>query len=105
MKSVLPNPWPGKLNVRTVMNTFGDCLENFHVERGSTPVIPIVLVLIITDDTVCSFESGQLDGGRLGYPGNNLTGIERENRRIRIDGIGIEYFWKVRRLEDWFGEV
>ena len=93
------------MNRRTVVNTFGDCLENFYIERGSAAVVPIVLIFIVADDALCPFKSRQLDSGGLGYPWNDLTGIERENRRIRIDGVGVKYFRKVHGLEDGVGKV
>ena len=90
---------------RTVVNTFGDRLEDFDIERGSAPVVPIILIFIVADDALCPFKSRKLDSGGLGYPGNDLTGIERENGRIRVDGVWVKYFRKVHRLENGVGEV
>jgi len=87
------------------VNTFGNCLENFDIERGSASVVSIVLVFVVTDYALCPFGSRELDGDRFGYPGNNLTGIERENGGIRIDGVGVEDFREVRGFEDGFGKV
>jgi len=89
----------------TVVDTFGNRLKNFDIERGRTTVISIILVFVITGDTLCPFRRRQLDGGRLGYPGNDLTGIEGEDGWVRIDGVSVEYFWKVRGLQNGFGEV
>ena len=90
---------------RTVVNAFGDRLENFNVKRGSAPVVPIVLVFVVADDAPCTLESRKLDGGGLGYPRNNLTGIEGENGRVRIDRVGVKYFRKVHGFKDRLGEV
>lgn len=87
------------------MNAFGDCLENFDIKRSSATVVSIVLVFVVTDDAVCPFRSRELDSGRFGYPGNNLTGIERENGGIRIDVVGVKYLRKVRGFEDGLGKV
>jgi len=90
---------------RTVVNTFGNCLENFDIEHGSTTVVSVVLVFAVTDYALCPFGSRKLGGGRFGYPGDNLTGIKRENGGIRIDGVGMEYFREVHGFEDGFGKV
>lgn len=31
----------GRGGGQTVMNSFTDCLEDFHVKRSSTPIIPV----------------------------------------------------------------
>lgn len=90
---------------RTVVNPFGNRLENFDVKRGSATVVPVVLVFFVADDAVCSFGSRKLDGGSLGYPRNDLSGIEREDGPVSVDGIGIQDFWEVHGLENRFGEV
>ena len=87
------------------MDTFGDRLEDFYIQRGGASVVPIVLVFVVTDNAFCPFRSCELDGGRLGYPWNDLTGIERENGRVRIDGIRIQNFRKIDGFEDRLGEV
>jgi len=51
------------------------------------------------------FGSCELNGGRLGYPRNDLAGIERENGGVRVDGVRVEYFQEIDGFEDWFGEV
>lgn len=93
------------LTGRTVVDTFGDRLENFNIERGRATVVPVVLVLVVAGDTVCPFGSRELESGRPGYPGNNLTGIEGENGRVRIDGVVVENFRKIHGLEDRLGKV
>lgn len=85
-----------ELSGRTVVNTFRDRLENLDIERSSATVVPIVFVFIITDDTACPLRGCEPDSGRLGYPGNNLTGVEGENGRVRIHGVLVEYLRKVR---------
>ena len=87
------------------MDTFGDRLQNFDIQRSGASVIPIVLVFVVTDNSFRPFRSRELDGGRLGYPWNDLTGIERENGWVRIDCVRVEYVWKVDVFEDWLGEV
>lgn len=94
-----------ELNKRTVVNTFRDRLENLDIERSSTAVVPIVFVFIISDDTACPLRGRESNSGRLGYPGNDLTSVEGENGRVRIHSVLVEYFRKVRRLEDRFREV
>ena len=94
-----------ELSERTVVDTFRDRLENLDIERSSAAVVPIVFVFIVTDDTARPFRGRESDSGRLGYPGNNLTRVEGENGRVRIHGVMVEYFRKVRRLEDGFREV
>lgn len=94
-----------ELSERTVVNTFRDRLENLDIERSSAAVVPIVFVFVVSDDTACPLRGRESYSGRLGYPGNDLTGIEGENGRIRIHGVMVEYFRKVRRLEDGFREV
>jgi len=95
----------GQSSGRTVVNTFGDRLENFDIKRGSATVVPIVLVFVVTDDALCSFRCCKLDGGRLGYPRNDLSGIEGENGWVRVDGVRVEYFRKVDGFEDGLGKV
>jgi hypothetical protein len=90
---------------RTVMDTFGDCLENFDVQGCSASVVPIVFVFFIADDAFRTLTSGKLDGGPLRYPRNDLTGIERNNGPVRIDGIRVQDLWKVHGFEHRFGEV
>ena len=46
-----------------------------------------------------------MDGGRLGYPRNDLTGIERKNGRVRVDGVGVQDFREVHGFEHGFREV
>ena len=87
------------------MDTFGDRLKNFDIKSGSTTVVPIVFVFLITDDSSRPFRSCELDGGRFGNPGDDLAGIERENRRVRIHGVCVKNIRKVRGLEDGFREV
>ena len=94
-----------QLGGHTVVDTFGDRLKNFDIKRSSTTVVPIVLVFVVTDDTLRPFRSCDLNGGRLGYPGNNLMGIERGNGWVRIDGVRVENFRKVNGFEDWLEEV
>ena len=94
-----------ELSGRTVVDTFRDRLEDLDIERSSAAVVPIVFVFVVTDDTACTFRGRESDGGRLGYPRDNLAGVEGENGRIRIHGVRVEYFWRVHRLEDGFGEV
>jgi hypothetical protein len=87
------------------VHTFGDRLKYFNIERSSTTVVPIVLVFVVADDAFRPFSSSQLNGGRLGYPGNNLTGIERENGRVRIDRVRVKYLRKVHGFQDGFGDI
>jgi hypothetical protein len=103
-KSVLRNPsfWG---NGHTVVHTFGDRLEHFDIEGGSTTIVPIVLVLVVADDAFRSFGSSKLNSGRLGYPGNDLTGIERENGRVRIDRVRVKYLRKCHGFQDGFGDI
>ena len=71
------------------MDAFGNRLENFDVQGGSAAVVPVVLVFLVADDALCAFGRRELDGGRLRYPWNDLTGIERENGGVRVDGVGV----------------
>lgn len=47
-------------NGRTVVDTFGDCLENFDIEGGSAAIVPIVLVFVVSDDATRPFRSRKL---------------------------------------------
>jgi hypothetical protein len=94
-----------ELSGRTVVDTFRDRLENLDIERSSAAVVSIVFVFVVTDDTARPFRGRESDCGRPGYPGNNLTGVEGENGRVRIHGVIVEYFRKFRGLEDGFREV
>ena len=94
-----------ELSGRTVVDTFRDRLEKLDIERGSAAVVPIFFVFLIADDTACPFGGRESDGGRLGYPGNNLTGVEGENGRVRIHAVRVENFRNVLGFEDRFGEV
>ena len=64
---------------RTVVNTFGNCLKDFNVQRSSATVVSVIFVLLVTDDAICSFSGRKPDGGSLRYPRDDLTGIKREN--------------------------
>jgi hypothetical protein len=87
------------------VNTFGDCLEDFDVQRSSTTVVPIIFVFLVTDDAICSLGSCKPHGGGLRYPRDDLTGIKRENGGVRIDGVWIQDLWNVDWLEDGFWKV
>lgn len=85
------------------MDAFGNRLENFDVQRGSTAVVSIVLVIFVTGDALCPFGSRDLSGGRLGYPRNDLMDVERKDGRVGVDGVGVQDFWEFHRFEHGFG--
>ena len=71
-----------------MVEAFGDPPEDFDVERGSDTAVPIIR---IRRHQLFPLSVYKPHLGRLGYPGNNLTVIEREDERDRIGDVRVNY--------------
>ena len=92
------------MSERTIADLFGEHLYNFDIRPCRAAVVPIVFILV-SDDILCSLNSGELDGGCPDYPGNDLTGIERDSICVCIGGVRVEYLRKVGGLSSGSGRL
>lgn len=82
--------WTEETDVLTIVYPFADRLQYFHVDCGSTAIVAIVLVFILADDPCAPLEHGELLGGASGNSRNNGTSVERHDRGIHVDFVGMK---------------
>lgn len=87
--------------VRTIVNSLADCLEHLEVDRSSTSIVPIVLVFVLSDDAVRTLQGSKRQGRLLRYTRDDRAGVEREDGRVGVDLVGVQYLWILERFQDW----
>ena len=104
MNTWIQEEWKKKQTL-TVMHPLTYRLQHLHVNRRRATIIPIVLILSITKDTLCAFMCCERDRRLSRHTRNNCSCVKRENRLVDVYRVWVEDFREGEWWEDWWWEV
>ena len=86
------------------MHTFANRLKNLHIYSRRTSIIPIILILTITQHPMRPLIRRQRQCRLLRHPRHDRTDIQRLYRAVDVDVVRVQDFREAEGREDGVGE-